>query len=57
MLHYRLAVRSDSGECIVLRGMTCENAIAARRLASYGIMAESGAKQIEEGRITIRLGL
>ena len=51
MLQYRLAVPSDTGECIVLRGMTRENPIMAPRLASYGITAESGAKQIEEGRI------
>jgi GNAT superfamily N-acetyltransferase len=51
MLHYRLAVPLDTGECIVLRGMTRENAITAPRLASYGITAESGAKQIEERRI------
>src|ERR1700728_3482478 len=51
MLQYRLAVPSDTGECIVLRGMTRENAITAPRLASYGITAESGAKQIEDGRI------
>ena len=51
MLQYRLAVPSDTGECIVLRGMTRENAITAPRLASYGITAESGAKQIEERRI------
>ncbi len=51
MLHYRIAVPSDTGECIVLRGMTRENAITAPRLASYGITAESGAKQIEDGRI------
>jgi hypothetical protein len=51
MLRYRLAVPSDTWECIVLRGMTRENAITAPRLASYGITAESGAKQIEEGSI------
>jgi ribosomal protein S18 acetylase RimI-like enzyme len=31
--------------------MTRENAITAPRPASYGITAESGAKQIEEGHI------
>jgi GNAT superfamily N-acetyltransferase len=51
ILNYRLAVPTDTSECIVLRGMTRENAITAPRLASYGITAESGAKQIEEGRI------
>lgn len=51
MVHYRLAVPSDAEECIVLRGMTRENAITAPRLASYGITAESGARQIREGRI------
>ena len=51
MLYYRLAVPSDTGDCIALRGMTRENPITAHRLASYGITAESAAKQIEEGHI------
>jgi GNAT superfamily N-acetyltransferase len=51
VLYYRLAVPSDTVECIELRGMTRENAISAARLASYGITVETWAKSVEEARV------
>jgi GNAT superfamily N-acetyltransferase len=51
VLHYRLAVPSDTAECIVLRGMTRENAISVARLASLGITEESWAKNVEVARV------
>ncbi len=48
-LHYRPAVSTDAAECVVLRGLTRENAISAATLASLGITVESWANDIERG--------
>ncbi len=48
-LHYRAAVSTDAAECVVLRGLTRENAISAATLASLGITVESWANDIETG--------
>jgi ribosomal protein S18 acetylase RimI-like enzyme len=51
VLHYRLAIASDTAECIELRGMTRENAISVGRLASLGITLESWVESVETARV------
>jgi GNAT superfamily N-acetyltransferase len=46
---YRRARPDDAAECVVLRGMTRENAISAERLAAVGITVQSWAADIGSG--------
>lgn len=48
---YRPAVSTDAAECVVLRGLTRENAFSAAALASLGITVESWANDIESGHL------
>jgi N-acetylglutamate synthase-like GNAT family acetyltransferase len=52
VLNYRPAVPLDVAECIVLRGLTRENAIRVARLASLGITLESWTSNIETARVS-----
>lgn len=54
-LTYRPAVASDSGQCVVLRGRTRENAFSAASLAALGITASSWGSAIESGQLTGRV--
>ena len=45
-LEFRPATPGDIAECVVLRGMTRENAVPAERLASVGITVESWAEDV-----------
>jgi GNAT superfamily N-acetyltransferase len=49
-LAYRPATADDVPRCIVLRGMTRQNAIPVERLASYGITAASWGDAVRQGR-------
>lgn len=50
-IEYKSAPSQMVGEYIELRGQTRENSITADTLRSYGITAESWAKDIESGQI------
>lgn len=45
------AVAADAPECILVRGMTRENAVSEDRLRAHGITAESWADDIRSGRL------
>ena len=47
----QLAKPSDAPECLRIRGLTRENAVAQERLRSLGITAESWAAEIESGEL------
>ena len=48
-LEYRAAAPDDAAECVVLRGLTRENAVSATRLAAMGITAKSWGDDIRSG--------
>jgi ribosomal protein S18 acetylase RimI-like enzyme len=48
-LAYRLARPEDAAACIVLRGLTRENAVTAAELADAGITPETWSAGIESG--------
>ncbi|HCW19748.1 GNAT family N-acetyltransferase [Achromobacter sp.] len=48
-LTYRLARPEDAAACIVLRGLTRENAVTAAQLADAGITSETWSAGIESG--------
>jgi hypothetical protein len=50
-IEYKSAPSQMAGEYIELRGQTRENSINVDTLRSYGITAESWAKDIESGQI------
>jgi GNAT superfamily N-acetyltransferase len=56
-LDYRAATADDVPRCIVVRGMTRENAIPAERLAAYGITAASWGDALRQGRQAGFVGL
>jgi GNAT superfamily N-acetyltransferase len=56
-LDYRAATPDDVPRCIVVRGMTRQNAITVERLASYGITAASWGDAVRQGRQAGFVGL
>lgn len=48
---YRQAVPDDTPACIVLRGMTRENAFSVERLAEVGVTLESWRASIADGSL------
>lgn len=48
-LQYRPATAADIGQCIILRGLTRENAVSATRLAELGITEASWGGQVAAG--------
>lgn len=51
-MNSRLALPDDIPACLVLRGMTRENASSAERLAAMGTTAESWANDVRSGLLT-----
>jgi GNAT superfamily N-acetyltransferase len=56
-LVYRPATADDVPRCIVVRGMTRQNAVSVERLASYGITAASWGDAVRQGRHAGFVGL
>ena len=50
-LHFRPATAEDIPACVVLRGMTRENAVPAERLAAMGITVESWGGDVRSGAL------
>lgn len=50
-LEYRAALVADVAECLVLRGLTRQNAISAAGLARLGISAESWRASMQDGSL------
>lgn len=50
-LEYRTARPEDIAECVVLRGVTRENAVSAERLRAAGITVESWSEQTRTGSL------
>lgn len=48
---YRRAAPDDTPACIVLRGMTRENAFSVERLAALGITLESWSSSVADGSL------
>lgn len=51
MITYRPALPEDTGQCIVIRGLTRENAISSDRLSAKGITLESWSHDIRSGHL------
>lgn len=51
VVEYRRARPDDIAECVVLRGLTRENAVPAERLARAGITVESWAEDTRSGAL------
>lgn len=50
-LTFRAAAPDDIPECLILRGMTRENAISPERLAARGITMQSWARDVSTGSL------
>ena len=50
-IDFRAALPDDAEKCVVLRGLTRENAFSEEQLRSIGITTESWAKSIQSGAL------